>query len=318
MQRPKATQEKELLQKNKKKTVKSRVPTINQHLIIARILKGLLVLILFMVLFFLVKNFSYGSQQAAIREEIFKLQTDISRIQTDSKVTDNLDVFGRMFVSAYYDTDKEKEENYTDTLSRYFAKDMTLPKLAADPKTKKLVSVVLWGKQTEEHNFLLSYLVTYHWEGDDQTAKEIMTFKVKPDSQKYNVVSYPYFQDMPSLTNGEKKKDVPSEPSEKPLPEKETADLLKWLAETFLPRYYNDTAEDEISYMMDKPQVLGKSREFIKIASYQIYPQETGFLVIAEIDILERETKKEEKQQLEITIEKQDNGNFTVHGIQHY
>lgn len=70
--------------------------------------------------------------------------------------------------------------------------------------------------------------------------------------------------------------------------------------------------------MMDKPQVLGKSREFIKIASYQIYPQETGFLVIAEIDVLERETKKEEKQQLEITIEKQDNGNFTVHGIQHY
>lgn len=318
MQRPKSTQEKEPPKKNKKKTVKTRVPTINQHLIIARILKGLLVLILFMVIFFLIKNFHYGSQQVAIREEISKLQTDVSRIQTDSNTTDNLDVFGRMFVSAYYDTDKEKEETYTNSLASYFAKDMTLPKLAKDQKPKKLVSVVLWSKQTEEQNFILSYLITYSLKGSDKTAKEIMTFKVKPDNQKYNVVSYPYFKDMPSLTNGEKKKDVPSEPGEKPLPEKETADLSKWLAETFLPRYYNDTAEDEISYMMDKPQALGKSREFIKIASYQIYPQETGFLVIAEIDVLERETKKEEKQQLEITIEKQDNGNFTVHGIQHY
>lgn len=270
-----------------------------------------------LVLFFIFRNLRYGSEQHKIREQVNNLNKQVETLKKDSGITDNIDVFSRMFVTAYYDTDK-KQDDYEETLSNFFAKNTELPTLSKDSKVKKISSLVLWGKKRSEakdNTYEISYLVSYSLAGRT-IEKEIMSFNVFQENEKYSVVSYPFFSKVPNLYNKVDKK-MELSPDEKALDDSKTKELTDWLSKTFLPRYYNNTQPDEMSYMMKNVEVMGDSRLFKSIADTKVFEKNGEYSIFTKVNLIEKSTGKEEVQELKLLLTKKDKQNI-VNLIEHY
>lgn len=294
-----------------------RVPTLNKKIFFARFFQIFLLALLFFVIFFVVKNFKYGFEQQKIKDNVQTLTKEITNLKQDSGITDNLDVFSRTFVSTYYQT-KDSQDDYTESLNKFFTKDMTVPTLDKDSPSKTIISLVLWSKNHREDNsniYDIKYLVTYSLR--TKSYKELISFSVEKKGSQYSIITYPYISNVPDLYSGNKKKLNAEVPDTKPLEEKDYKEVLKWTTKTFLPKYYSNTSLDEMGYMMKDSEVLGNSRNFENFSNVEVYKKGAVFTIIGESNLVELGTDKKEIQDLKIEVI-EEKGKFVVQKLIHY
>ena len=308
---------KKVFKKDKRKLT---VPAINQKLIFSRILLGLCILIVLFVLIFIVRSFRYNHEQKQARVQISQLSSELKSIKVHNGNTDNIDVFSKEFVNAYYHT-KLEQEDYNANLKKFMAKDMETPKVNKGEDEKSIKNISLWHKEVSPSNenlYNLSYLVDYQVGKNKGVSKEIINSKVEKNKENYSVVTYPYFESFKDSQNVVDKKLVLDQPSSKPLDNQTSENLTKWLDNTFLPRYFNDTSLDEMSYMMKNVETLGDSRNYEKLKDTTVYQEKGQFIVFADVLLTDKATNQEEIQSLKIVIENDKNNKNIVQSIEHY
>lgn len=304
----------------KKDKTKLTVPAINQKVIISRILLGLCILIILFVLIFIARSFRYNHEQKQARTQISQLSSELKNIKAHNGNTDNIDVFSKEFVTAYYHT-KLEQEDYNDNLKKFIAKDMEVPKVSKREDEKTIQNISLWHKEVSPSNenlYNLSYLVDYQVGKNKGVSKEIINFKVEKNKDNYSVVTYPYFESFKDNQNVVDKKLILNQPSSKPLDNQTSDNLMKWLDNTFLPRYFKDTSLDEMSYMMRNAETLGDSRNYEKLKDTTVYQENKQFIIFANVLLTDKATNQEEIQSLKIVIETDKNNKNIVQSIEHY
>ena len=306
--------------KGRQKTYK--LPTEQKKKLVSRSFWAIILLVFGLMIFFVLRSFGYSVQQNKQAKQLARIEETLAKMGEDSKVTDNLDVFCRQFISVYYSTNRENQETYKKSVSPYFSEGIELPKISLKQPEKKPVSLQLWKKEAQDdQRFSIAYLVTYSY-GQGKTAstgKELIHFVVEQKKNKYAVVVYPYFEAVPTLTNpGIKKQTLREKDKENKLPEEETKPYEKWLTTTFFPKYFANTPLEEMKYMMQEPAVLGNVRTFEGISTIEAFSEGNQVSVYVNVKTLDPITKAKQDQEMKLTITRQKDQTYQVDKLTYF
>lgn len=277
------------------------------------------------------------AKNKALGMQITKLKQQVKRDQTKKAHTDNEDVFARYFLQEYYDTDKSKVD-YDKAVKPYLANGVEAPDINGAKGHKDIKELLLWdkanaGKGTQH----LAYLVSYAYQGPEEEVNagdpkdKKKTKKVTPapvdgqelirfDAQKkkgaYTVTSVPFTESVPDIKSDKAKKIANNLDGKAEVSANVKEKVNDWLDQTFLPRYIESTDPADVSYMMNKAELLGGSQKYDGIDKINVYQRKEKLIVKMTINVKDAQSEIKSKQDLTINLS-QKGKKFHVTNLKH-
>lgn len=292
------------------------LPSNTKYVVIRLVLWGIIGLTLSSMVWFLLRFSALSLTNNRLERKVTAVETQLSQMEQGNRQTDNLDVFGRYFIQAYYNT-KLEPKSYKEEVGKYFPTNMELPTYTAGTEVKKVRSIQLWQKAWEETAYACTYLVNYQL-ADESIGQELIHFYVAEKDGQYTVISYPYLEKVTEITTKNNQK-INDSLSEKEQVKKEVrSEVHQWLSETFFPRFLESENLDDISYMMNNPYLMGNKQIFKEIKELKVYPTETKQLTAkVTIQVSDRQTSVTSLQEYTVVLKEEETNKYFVESLTH-
>lgn len=292
------------------------LPSNTKYVVIRWVLWGIIALTLGSMVWFLLRFSALSLTNNRLEKKVSAVETQLAQMEQGNRQTDNLDVFGRYFIQAYYNT-KLDPKVYKEEVGKYFPKNMDLPNYTAGGEVKKVRSIQLWQKVWEGTAYACTYLVNYQL-ADESIDQELIHFYVAEKTGQYTVISYPYLEQVTEITtrNNQKIKDSLSEQEQ--VKKEIRSEVHQWLADTFFPRFLESENLDDISYMMNDPYLMGNKQAFKEIKELKVYPTGANQLTAkVTIQVSDRQTAVVSLQEYTVILKEEETNKYFVTSLTH-
>ncbi|AUT20085.1 hypothetical protein SH83_15390 (plasmid) [Lactiplantibacillus plantarum] len=305
---------------------KKKIPEIPaQHSYKAfRIMLWLVIVVVFVIaLMAVIRQARTIARERALETQVQTMSSQVRKLKEESKQTGNIDVFGRYFVQAYYDTNQSGDD-YKKSLSKYLASGVEAPTIDNAKGTKTPASVMMWSQDTQDKTTKLAYLVNYNYASKDKkdnkdktNGAEIIHFEVVNKNSKYSVVSVPYTQYVPNFKSTNAKKATNNLDGKEQVSATIKENVQNWLDKTFLPKYIDSSDITDVQYIMKNPALLGGSQKYKDINEVDVYKDGNYLIAKVTVDVEDAKTQIDSTQEMTLELRKDGGNKFYVENLKH-
>jgi len=305
---------------------KKKIPEIPaQHSYKAfRIMLWLVIVVVFVIaLMAVIRQARTIARERSLETQVQTMSSQVRKLKEESKQTGNIDVFGRYFVQAYYDTNQSGDD-YKKSLSKYLASGVEAPTIDNAKGTKTPASVMMWSQDTQDKTTKLAYLVNYNYapkdkkdDKDKTNGAEITHFEVVNKNSKYSVVSVPYTQYVPNFKSTNAKKATNNLDGKEQVSATIKENVQNWLDKTFLPKYIDSSDITDVQYIMKNPALLGGSQKYKDINEVDVYKDGNYLIAKVTVDVEDAKTQIDSTQEMTLELRKDGGNKFYVENLKH-